>query len=130
MTGLTVDRSLAWLMVLFTVLLTTYGQLVLKWQVSLPYRAPAFAWARDWPPLLALLLRPWVLSAFVAAFGASLCWMLAISRLDLSRAYPFMALNFLLVCVLAVPLFGETLTLVKIVGLSFVIIGLIVLSQG
>ena len=124
------ERPLAWLMVLMTVLLTTYGQLVLKWQVSLPYRAPAFAWARDWPPLFALLLRPWVLSAFLAAFAASLCWMLAISRLELSRAYPFMALNFLLVCTLAVPLFGETLSFAKIAGLFFVIVGLIILSQG
>lgn len=124
------ERMFAWLMVLLTILLTTYGQIVLKWQVSLPYRAPAVAWARDWPPLLVLLLRPWVMSAFVAAFGASLCWMLAISRLELSRAYPFMALNFLLVCVLAVPLFGETFTMAKTVGLSCIIFGLIVLSQG
>lgn len=122
--------AFAWCMVLCTVVLTTYGQLVLKWQVSLMGRQPVFQWAREWPPLLALLLRPWVLSAFAAAFGASLCWMLAISRLELSRAYPFMALNFLFVCVLAVPLFAEVMTMTKIVGLAFVIAGLIVLSQG
>lgn len=123
------DRIFAWMMVLGTIVLTTYGQLVLKWQVSI--RAPApFAWAEGWPPLLLLLLRPWVISAFVAAFGASMCWMLAISRLELSRAYPFMALNFLLVCLLAVPLFGETLTPPKLIGLCFVIVGLVILSQG
>lgn len=123
------DRVFAWMMVLGTIILTTYGQLVLKWQVSL--RAPApFAWAEGWPPPLLLLLRPWVISAFVAAFGASLCWMLALSRLELSRAYPFMALNFLFVCLLAVPLFGETLTTTKVLGLCFIIIGLIILGQG
>lgn len=121
--------AFAWAMVFATVILTTYGQLVLKWQVSI--RAPApFAWVESWPPLLLLLLRPWVISAFIAAFGASLCWMLAISRLDLSRAYPFMALNFLLVCVLAVPLFGDTFTAAKSIGLGCIIIGLIILSQG
>lgn len=121
--------AVAWLMVLGTILLTTYGQLILKWQMSLRM-PPPFTWAADWPPLLLLLMRPWVISAFVAAFGASLCWMLAISRLELSRAYPFMALNFLLVCVLAVPLFGETFTMAKAIGLSCIIFGLIVLSQG
>lgn len=121
--------AFAWLMVLGTILLTTYGQLILKWQVSLRMPAP-FKWAEGWPPLLLLLLRPWVISAFLAAFGASLCWMLAISRLELSRAYPFMALNFLLVCLLAVPLFGETLTSAKVLGLCFIIVGLIILSQG
>lgn len=119
----------AWTMVLCTILLTTYGQLVLKWQVSV--RAPIpFARAANWPPLLLLFLRPWVISAFIAAFGASLCWMLAISRLELSRAYPFMALNFFLVCVLAVPFFGETLTTTKMVGLLVIVIGLVILSQG
>lgn len=123
------ERTFAWLMVLATVVLTTYGQLVLKWQVSVQQGLPT-GWLKAWPPILLLLLRPWVLSAFVAAFGASLCWMLAISRLELSRAYPFMALNFLLVCLLAVPLFGETLSVAKIIGLACIIFGLIVLSQG
>lgn len=123
-----VRNAFAWTMVLFTIVLTTYGQLVLKWQVSVRPQVPFRA--EGWPPLLLLLLRPWVISAFVAAFGASLCWMLAIARLELSRAYPFMALNFLLVCVLAVPLFGETLTTTKVFGLCFIIVGLIILSQG
>jgi multidrug transporter EmrE-like cation transporter len=124
-----ISNTFAWLMVFSTVLLTAYGQLVLKWQVSVRAMAP-FTWAEKWPPLLLLFLRPWVISAFVAAFAASLCWMLALSRLELNRAYPFMALNFLLVCLLAVPLFGETLTLTKLAGLSLIIVGLVVLAQG
>lgn len=121
--------TFSWAMVFSTIALTTYGQLILKWQVATHAPAP-FVWAENWPPILLLLFRPWVISAFVAAFGASLCWMLAISRLELSRAYPFMALNFLLVCILAVPLFGETFTITKTIGLTCIIFGLIVLSQG
>lgn len=124
------ERAFAWLMVLFTILLTTYGQIVLKWQVSLPSRAPVFAWAREWPTVILLLFRPWVISAFVAAFGASLCWMLAVSKLELSKAYPFMALNFLIVCLVAVPLFGETISTTKAIGLLTVVAGLVILSQG
>ena len=124
-----VRNAFAWTMVMCTVMLTAYGQLILKWQVSI--RAPApFIWAERWPQLLLLLFRPWVISAFAAAFGASLCWMLAISRLELSRAYPFMALNFLLVGLLAVPLFGETITPAKLTGLVLIIAGLVISSQG
>jgi multidrug transporter EmrE-like cation transporter len=125
----TVSNAVAWLMVFCTILLTAYGQLVLKWQVSTPAPAP-FVWAEKWPPLLLLFLRPWVLSAFMAAFAASLCWMLALSKLELNRAYPFMALNFLLVCLLAVPLFGETMTPAKFTGLGLIVAGLVVLNQG
>lgn len=118
-----------WLLVGGTVLLTVYGQLVLKWQVSLPV-VPPFAAVAKWPAVLLLLLRPWVISAFVAAFGASLCWMLALSHLELSRAYPFTALNFVLVCAAAYPLFGEVITLPRLIGLVLVIAGLLISSQG
>lgn len=116
-------------MVAATILLTTYGQLVLKWQVTTP-APPPFRFMDDWPSIIVLLLRPWVISALAAAFLASLCWMAAMSRLELSKAYPFMALNFLLVGLLAIPLFGEALTRPKIVGLCLVIAGLAVLSKG
>lgn len=118
-----------WLMVAATILLTTYGQLVLKWQVTTP-AAPPFRFMDDWPAIVVLLLRPWVISALGAAFLASLCWMAAMSRLELSKAYPFMALNFLLVGLLAIPLFGEALTRPKIAGLFLVIAGLVVISRG
>lgn len=118
-----------WLMVAATILLTTYGQLVLKWQVTTPAAAP-FRFMDDWPVIALLLLRPWVISALASAFLASLCWMMAMSRLELSKAYPFMALNFLLVGLLAIPLFGEALTRPKIIGLALVIAGLVVLSRG
>lgn len=117
-----------WMMVAATILLTTYGQIVIKWQVMLPQQADATF--QGWPPLLLLLLRPWIISALLAAFLASFCWMVAMTKLELSRAYPFMALNFLIVALLAVPLFGEALTKPKIVGLLLVVAGLIVLSRG
>lgn len=45
------------------------------------------------------------------------------SKFDLSFAYPFMSLSFVLVLALSVLLFGETLTLGKVVGITFIIIG-------
>ena len=116
-------------MVAMTILLTTYGQLVIKWQV-MTESAPLHPLLERFPPIAQLLLRPWVISALAAAFLASLCWMVAMSRLELSRAYPFMALNFLLVGLLAVPLFGEAMTRPKIVGLIFVLVGLVIASRG
>ncbi|MFL9583168.1 EamA family transporter [Stenotrophomonas sp. AB1(2024)] len=123
------SKVFPWLMVGMTVLLTSYGQLVIKWQASI-FKPADEGYFVKLPVVIQLLLQPWVISAFVAAFAASLCWMLAVSRLELSKAYPFMALNFLLVCIIAVPLFGETFTMAKAIGLGTVIVGLIILSQG
>ncbi|MDV3469682.1 hypothetical protein RZA67_13240 [Stenotrophomonas sp. C3(2023)] len=119
----------AWSMVAMTIVLTSYGQLVIKWQANL-FRPATEGLLSRLPGVVQLLLQPWIISAFVAAFAASLCWMLAVSRLELSKAYPFMALNFLLVCIAAVPLFGESFTVARGIGLATVVLGLIILSQG
>ena len=79
------ERVFAWSMVAATILLTTYGQIVLKWQVG-RHAPPPFAFMEAWPRVLQLLMRPWVLSAFVAAFMASLCWMLALQKLGQGAA--------------------------------------------
>lgn len=119
----------SYVMVLLTVLLTVYGQLVLKWRVIAAGLPPD-----DGPGklkfYLVLLGNPWVLSAFAAAFAAALCWMTAMMKLDINKAYPFMALNFILVGLLAVPLFGESMTWPKIGGLVLVVAGLVLTSQG
>lgn len=111
-----------------TVLLTVYGQLVVKWQVgdasrlSDPSQRTAF--------LLGLLANPWVLSAFAAAFAAALCWMLAMVKLELSHAYPFISLSFVLVLFLSAALFGEPLTWPKIAGVALIVGGVALGSQG
>lgn len=123
------NNLFAWSMVGMTIVLTSYGQLIIKWQANL-FKPATEGLLSRLPGVLQLLLQPWIISAFVAAFAASLCWMLAVSRLELSKAYPFMALNFLLVCIAAIPLFGESFTVAKGVGLAAVVVGLIILSQG
>ncbi|MGN2254225.1 EamA family transporter [Frateuria sp. GZRe12] len=118
---------MSYLFVALTIAFTVYGQLVLKWQTSL---APPSTQGHLVAYVVAMLLRPWVLSGLAAAFLASACWIAAVSRLPLSKAYPFMALNFVLVAVLAVPFFGEPLSIPKLTGLGLVVAGLIVISHG
>lgn len=119
---------MSYLFVALTIILTVYGQLVLKWQTSLVPPSPAGGWELLLY-VLQMLLRPWVLSGLIAAFLASACWIVAVSRFPLSKIYPFMALNFVLVGLLAVPFFDESLTTSKIVGLVLVVAGLLLTSR-
>jgi len=115
--------------VLLTIVLTVYGQLVIKWQVSRAGGLPAEASAKV-GFLLHLLLNPWVASGLVAALIAALSWMAAMTKLELSFAYPFMSLSFVLVLVLSALLLREPLTLYKIIGMALVVIGLVVSSRS
>jgi multidrug transporter EmrE-like cation transporter len=55
--------------------------------------------------------------------------MAALTRLELSVAYPFMSLAFPLVAILSVPLFGEHFTILKAIGTGFILVGLFLLSR-
>jgi multidrug transporter EmrE-like cation transporter len=112
-----------------TVLLTVYGQIVIKWQVLQAGPFPDNPADKAWF-LARLLVNPWVLSAFAAALLASVCWMAAMTRLDLSHAYPFMSLAFILVMISSGFFFGEAITPLKVIGIGLVVLGLIVGSQG
>ncbi|WP_305805613.1 EamA family transporter [Stenotrophomonas sp. YIM B06876] len=119
---------MSYIFIALTILLTVYGQLMLKWQVNL--NPGATIDGLNPRAVITLLLNPWVISAFAAAFGASLCWMAAIGRMPLSKAYPFTALSFPLVATLAVWLFRESLDSHKIAGTALIILGVIVLSRS
>ncbi|MNV47213.1 4-amino-4-deoxy-L-arabinose-phosphoundecaprenol flippase subunit ArnF [compost metagenome] len=119
---------MSYVFIALTILLTVYGQITLKWQVGL--NPGATIDGLNPRAIITLLLNPWVISAFAAAFGASLCWMAAISRMPLSKAYPFTALSFPLVAVLTVLLFRESFDSHKIAGTALIILGVIVLSRS
>lgn len=112
-----------------TVLLTVYGQLALKWRVDKaePFTASASSKASY---VGSLLMDPWVLSAFVAAGLAAATWMLAVSQVPISRAYPFMGAAFGLVLIGAAIFFAEPLTPLKVAGVLLIAAGLIVGAQG
>lgn len=66
----------------------------------------------------------------LAGFLAFLCWMAAMTKFELSYAYPFMSLSFLLVLILSAVLFREPMTIAKTVGVTLVVVGLIIASRG
>ena len=115
--------------VLATLLLTVYGQLVLKWQMIGVGALPHGTFEKI-VFLMRLLLNPWILSGMVAAFAASLAWMAAMTRLEMSYAYPFMSLAFVLVMTFGVLFLGEAFSGSKLIGTSLVIAGLVVLARA
>jgi multidrug transporter EmrE-like cation transporter len=115
--------------IFITIVLTVYGQLAIKWQVMHAGAMPDIAQDK-FMFLLRLVFNPWIISAFAAAFLASVSWMAAMTKFQLSYAYPFMSLNFVIVLLLSGWLFNEPLSLPKILGIGLICIGTIVAAQG
>jgi multidrug transporter EmrE-like cation transporter len=112
-----------------TILLMVYAQLIIKWQVMDAGVFPAAAGDKLWF-LAGLLINPWVMSALVALLLAMVAWMAAMTKLDLSHAYPFTSLAFVMVIVASAILFHEPVTWPKIAGIALICIGIAVGSQG
>jgi undecaprenyl phosphate-alpha-L-ara4N flippase subunit ArnF len=117
---------MAFLYVIATLLLTVYGQLMLKWRINkLGWKLPELNHEKI-KALTYLILDPFIFSGFVAAFFASLFWMAAASKFEITKIYPFMSLAPVLVFMLSIPLFHESFSWGKVLGLLFILIGSII----
>ncbi len=127
--GTQVNRLLDHTYILSTVLFTVYSQLVMRWQVSAAGEIPS-----DWPSkirfVITLLLNPWVMSGILATFFAGVSWMLAMTRFEISYAYPFVSLNYVLVLAASILLFQESLSFAKVLGTALIILGIAIIARG
>lgn len=122
-------RLLDYIYIFLTIGFTVYGQLILKWRISKfgPLPVDAFEKLKF---LLSLFLDPAIFSGFAAGFLASLAWMAAMTKFELSHAYPFMSLNFVVVLLLSGWLLSEPITPQKVIGIGLIIAGTMVAARG
>ena len=112
----------SYLLVLATVALTVYGQIVIKWQVAAAHAAADGATSL-FRVITGWLTNLWILSALFSAFLASITWMLAMRSLPLSRGYPLMSLTFVLVVMAGSVLFQEHISLTQMLGMALIVGG-------
>jgi drug/metabolite transporter (DMT)-like permease len=111
-----------------TIAFTVYGQLIAKWQVGKAGHFPQSLTGKA-HFLANMVINPWMITVFIGAFIAALSWFAALTRFDLARAYPFVALSFVLVLIGSAVFFNEPITTPKVLGVLFIVIGLAVGSQ-
>lgn len=112
--------------ILGTLIFTVYGQIILKWRLSsLKVILPEGLIEKS-ILLIKLIFDPFLFSGFFSALIASLFWMVAMTKFEITTAYPFMSLAPALVFIIGVLLLGETFSIGKVLGLVFIIIGIIV----
>ncbi len=115
--------------IIATIFFGVYSQLIMRWQVSLAGSLPVDNMGKV-SFICKLLLNPWVLSGVAATFLGGITWMLAMTKFEISYAYPFISLNFILVLVLGIFLFNESFTSMKLLGTFLVIVGIFFLSRN
>lgn len=115
-------------LIALTILFTISGQLLIKSATRDLGQIPT-----EWHELVAFVsnvYRYWkVLAGLAAGVLASFCWLGAVSRSNISFAYPFMGLAIVLVLLLSPLLFGETVPWTRWLGVVIVCIGIWLAAQ-
>jgi uncharacterized membrane protein len=122
-------RPFDYLYILATIACTVYGQLILKWRIATMGPLPTNVVGKI-SFLISLLFDPLIASGFAAALVASFAWMAAMTKFELSHAYPFMSMNFVFVFLLSGWLLNEPITFQKAVGVALIVLGTVVASSG
>lgn len=79
---------------------------------------------------LAIGFSPSVIAGLLLYFGSALLWLFVLAKVELSYAYPFVALGFVLTAILGRLLFNDSFSTGKIIGTTLIIAGVAVLSRG
>lgn len=109
--------------------LTVVGEVLLKVGMnSVSARVGAFSLD---PAVLWATFTDWrVILGFALVFGGALFWLGVISRVNLSLAYPLLALNYVIILIPSRFLLNEAITPTKIVGALIVVLGVVVITWG
>jgi multidrug transporter EmrE-like cation transporter len=109
---------------------TVYGQIVMKWQIVQYGELPTETMSKI-VFLLKLLLDPYVFFGLFAAFLAAICWMAAMTKYDVSQAYPYVSAGLTLFTMLGgVFILSEPLTYVKIGAVALICSGIVLMSYS
>jgi multidrug transporter EmrE-like cation transporter len=121
--------KIAIIYILVSVLLSAVGQILLK--KGMNDLGPMTINMRQ---LLGTLWRmgtnPYVfIGLFVYVIGV-VFWLAALSMVDLSYAYPFASLSYIVMLVAAWLLFGEQISLLRLIGTLVVCLGVILIAKS
>lgn len=77
-----------------------------------------------------LVTNIWLWIAMLCYAVSVLLWMSILSKVQVSFAYPFLSVGYIISAVIGYFFFNESLSLIRIVGLAVICIGVILISRS
>ncbi len=116
-------------LILTGVLLNAVAQLALKASVR-DVGEIGLALSGSGGVALRLLSEPWLWVGLFCYGISVIVWILALSRVDVSIAYPMLSIGYVVNAVAAWAWFGEALSLARVGGIGIIILGVFVLARS
>jgi|SRR5215213_4232899 len=90
----------------------------------------AFSIANAGAVALKVAVNPSILAALTCYIVSVVLWMLVLSRVEVSFAYPFLSIGYILTAVVGYFSFGEGLSAMRIMGIGFICLGVVLISRS
>jgi multidrug transporter EmrE-like cation transporter len=122
-------NALSFSLILAGVLLNAAAQLLLKAGTNAVGHFE-FSASNIVPVGLRLALEPTVLGGVACYVVSLVVWIMALSRVEVSIAYPMLSIGYVINAVAAWYLFGESLTALRLMGIGFIVVGVFLVARS
>ncbi len=122
-------KPLEFALILIGVLLNAGAQLLLK-SGTRAVGAFDFSWANLGPIGWQLATQPQILGGLACYVVSVVVWILALSRVEVSLAYPMLSIGYVVNALLAWWLFGEAVTAQRLAGIAVIIVGVALVARS
>ena len=89
-----------------------------------------FTGANIVPVGMRLALEPHIMGGVACYVVSLVVWIMGLSRVEVSIAYPMLSIGYVLNALAAWYLFGESLTAQKLIGIGFIIAGVFLVARS
>ncbi|MDY0884479.1 hypothetical protein ACFPL7_00150 [Dongia soli] len=114
-------------LILASVSTNAAAQLLLRWAAR-----DGLVPAQSWSPssFLEFIFRPGIIGGLACYALSVVIWVMVLSRAEVSFAYPFLGLGFVLVTFASAFLLGEAISAQRLAGTALIVLGVAVLARG
>ena len=85
--------------------------------------------AANWAALAWDVVNPFFLLGMLCYAVSIVVWLLVLSKLEVSLAYPFLSIGYVITAVIGYFFMGEAVTLPRVAGIGLICLGLVVMSE-
>lgn len=117
-------------LILGSILLSSFAQIVLKTGMSSPVVLSAIQSGDTFKTVFTIASNLFVIGGLSLYFASAAVWLLVLAKVDVSFAYPFVGLGFIITMLLAFFINGEPLSMTKIIGTLCIAGGVAIIAQG
>jgi multidrug transporter EmrE-like cation transporter len=82
------------------------------------------------PMGMKIALQPFIMGGMACYAISLVVWIMGLSRVPVSVAYPMLSVGYVLNAVAAWYLFGESLSAQKLVGIGFIVLGVVLVTRS